>query len=235
MGSQDLGLLVQVAGGQREALGDLEWEGWIGSPRIRFAAQRMRRESLGSDTLPLEHAMREDARFGRLRLPRGTLEDRPHPTAQSEHPHNPALATIAIYKFAKATLSVLSAIVAWRFMNPHVEAAMRTWADSLPIGFSEHLVREALAQVGGVPAFRWRQLGLVSLTYAAVFTLEGVGLWRERRWAEYLTIVTSSLLLPFEFIAVLHHVTLIRTGVLLANAVIVAYLIVVTTRHRRMP
>ena len=119
-------------------------------------------------------------------------------------------------------------------MNPHVESEMRKWAESLPIGFSEHLVREALAQVSGIPAFRWRQLGLVSLAYASVFTLEGVGLWRERRWAEYLTIVTSSLLLPFELIAVLHRATLIRTGVLLANAVIVAYLIVVTTRHRRV-
>jgi uncharacterized membrane protein (DUF2068 family) len=163
------------------------------------------------------------------------LEDRSSVTPACERPHNPALATIAVYKFVKAALSVLSAIVAWRLMNPHVEAAMHEWAQSLPVGFSEHLLHEALAQVSGVPAFRWRQLGLVSLVYASVFTLEGVGLWRERRWAEYLTIVTSSLLLPFEFIAVLHHVTVVRTGVLLANAVIVAYLIVVTTRHRRMP
>lgn len=163
------------------------------------------------------------------------MEDRPSVTSPNERPHNPALAAIAVYKFVKAALSVLSAIVAWRLMNPHVEAAMHDWAQSLPVGFSEHLLHEALAQVSGVPAFRWRQLGLVSLVYASVFTLEGVGLWRERRWAEYLTIVTSSLLLPFEFIAVLHHVTVVRTGVLLANAVIVAYLIIVTTRHRRMP
>ena len=162
------------------------------------------------------------------------MEDRPSVTPLSERPHNPALAAIAMYKFVKAALSVLSAIVAWRLMNPHVEAAMHEWAQSLPVGFSEHLLHEALAQVSGVPAFRWRQLGIVSLVYASVFTLEGVGLWRERRWAEYLTIVTSSLLLPFEFIAVLHHVTVVRTGVLLANAVIVAYLIIVTTRHRRM-
>lgn len=163
------------------------------------------------------------------------MEDRPSVAPPSERPHNPALAAIAVYKFVKAALSVLSAIVAWRLMNPHVEAAMHDWAQSLPVGFSEHLLHEALAQVSGVPAFRWRQLGLVSLAYASVFTLEGVGLWRERHWAEYLTIVTSSLLLPFEFIAVVHHVTVVRTGVLLANAVIVAYLIVVTTRHRRMP
>ncbi len=163
------------------------------------------------------------------------MEDRRNGTAAADQPHNPALAAIAIYKFAKATLSVLSAVVAWRLMDPHLEAAMHAWAQSLPVGASEHLIREALAQVSGVPAFRWRQLGIVSLTYAAVFSLEGVGLWRERRWAEYLTIVTSSLLLPFEFMAVLHHATLVRTGVLLANAVIVAYLIVVTTRHRRPP
>jgi uncharacterized membrane protein (DUF2068 family) len=164
------------------------------------------------------------------------LEDRPNVTPpRGERPHNPALASIAIYKFVKATLSVLSALVAWRLMNPHVEAAMRNWAESLPVGFSEHLVREALAQVSGVPAFRWRQLGIVSLVYASVFTIEGVGLWRERRWAEYMTIVTSSLLLPFEFIAVMRQLTLVRTAVLLANAVIVAYLIVATTRHHRKP
>jgi uncharacterized membrane protein (DUF2068 family) len=180
--------------------------------------------------------MGEDWEFYSIQIRRGTLEERRrNETPLNGRPHNPALATISIYKFIKAALSVLSAVAAWRLTNPHVEAAMRTWAESLPQGFSEHIVREALAQVSGIPAFRWRQLGIVSLVYASVFTVEGVGLWLERRWAEYLTIVTSSLLLPFEFIAVMNHLTLVRMGVLLANAAIVAYLIVVTTRHRPMP
>ena len=151
----------------------------------------------------------------------------------SLHRHNPALATIALYKFVKATLALLSAVVAWRLMNPSVEAAMHSWAEKQPIGFSEHLVREALERISGIPAARWRQLGLVSLAYAAVFTVEGIGLWRERRWAEYLTIVTSSLLLPLEFVSVLHNVTLARMSILLANAAIVAYLVVVTLRPGR--
>jgi hypothetical protein len=33
----------------------------------------------------------------------------------------------------------------------------------------------------------------------------------------------------------MHHLTLVRAGVLLANALIVAYLIVITTRHNRTP
>jgi uncharacterized membrane protein (DUF2068 family) len=161
------------------------------------------------------------------------LQDRPNEIQSSGHQHNPALATIAIYKFVKAALSILSAVLAWRLMNPHVETALRAWAESLPVGFSEHLVRELLAQVSGIPVFRWRQLGLVSLVYASVFTVEGIGLWRERRWAEYLTIVTSSLLLPFEFIAVMHRATLVRMAVLIANAAIVAYLVVWTRRRLR--
>jgi uncharacterized membrane protein (DUF2068 family) len=162
------------------------------------------------------------------------LEDRRTGTAVTDQPHNPALAAIALYKFAKATLSVLSAVLAWRLMDPHLEAALHTWSESLPEGFSEHLIRDALAQVSGVDPFRWKELGIVSLAYAAVFCVEGYGLWRERRWAEYMTIVTSSLLLPFEFMAVMHRMTLVRIGVLLANAVIVAYLIIVTARHRRL-
>jgi uncharacterized membrane protein (DUF2068 family) len=166
--------------------------------------------------------------------PPDAAEDYSNEMQPSGHHHNPALATIAVYKFAKAALSILSAVVAWRLMNPSVERAMHAWADTLPIGFSEKLLRQALQQVSGIPAFRWRQLGLVSLAYAAVFTVEGVGLWLERRWAQYMTILTSSLLLPFEFIAVLHHLTLLRTAVLLANAAIVAYLVFWTMRrHRR--
>jgi uncharacterized membrane protein (DUF2068 family) len=177
--------------------------------------------------------MGEDQGLDQLKALGDNLEDRPNALPSSGHQHHAALATIAIYKFAKAALSLLSAVVAWRLTNPHVEAAMHAWAETLPIGFSEHLVREALAQVSGIPAFRWRQLGIVSLIYASVFTVEGVGLWLERQWAEYLTIVTSSLLLPFEFIAVLHRATLLRSVVLIANAAIVAYLIVWTRRRRK--
>jgi uncharacterized membrane protein (DUF2068 family) len=181
--------------------------------------------------LALPRHVREDCGLA-IYDPGDNLEERPITVELAGHKHHPALMTISVYKFVKAALSLLSAVVAWRLTNPHVEAAMHAWAETLPQGFSEHLVREALAAVSGIPAFRWRQLGFVSLLYATLFTVEGVGLWRERSWAEYLTIVTSSLLLPFEFIAVLHHPTLLRTGVLIANAAIVAYLIVWTLRRR---
>jgi uncharacterized membrane protein (DUF2068 family) len=55
--------------------------------------------------------------------------------------------------------------------------------------------------------------------------VEGVGLWLEFTWAAYLTVVSTSLLLPFELYEVVEQVSMLRVGVLLLNLVIVLYLI----------
>jgi uncharacterized membrane protein (DUF2068 family) len=67
--------------------------------------------------------------------------------------------------------------------------------------------------------------GLVSLGYAGLLLLEGIGLWLERSWAAYLTVTSTSLLLPFELYEVIDRVTILRAGLLILNLVIVLYLI----------
>jgi uncharacterized membrane protein (DUF2068 family) len=61
--------------------------------------------------------------------------------------------------------------------------------------------------------------------------VEGVGLWLEFTWAAYLTVVSTSLLLPFELYEVFEQVSVLRVGVLLLNLVIVLYLISQLKRH----
>jgi len=56
--------------------------------------------------------------------------------------------------------------------------------------------------------------GLVSLGYAAMLLAEGIGLWLELTWAAYLTVVSTSLLLPFELYEVIERVSMLRVGVL---------------------
>jgi len=53
--------------------------------------------------------------------------------------------------------------------------------------------------------------------------VEGMGLWLEYTWAAYLTVVSTSLLLPFELYEVIEQVSILRVGVLLLNPVIVRY------------
>lgn len=73
--------------------------------------------------------------------------------------------------------------------------------------------------------------GFVSLGYAGMLLVQGIGLWLEFTWAAYLTVVSTSLLLPFELYEVIEQVSILRVGVLLLNLVIVLYLISQLRRH----
>src|SRR5262249_23481163 len=55
--------------------------------------------------------------------------------------------------------------------------------------------------------------------------VEGIGLWHERRWAEYLTVIATAGLLPFEILELTHRVTVIRIGALVVNLLIVVWLV----------
>jgi len=74
-------------------------------------------------------------------------------------------------------------------------------------------------------------IGISALAYGVLEVVEGVGLWKRQRWAEYLTVIATSLLIPLELYELAHHATLLKLGGLIANIVIVAYLIRVLRRH----
>lgn len=66
---------------------------------------------------------------------------------------------------------------------------------------------------------------LASAVMVALETIEAVGLWFEKRWVEYLTVVETSLLLPYEIYELTQKVDAIRIGALIFNVVIVAYIV----------
>lgn len=67
-------------------------------------------------------------------------------------------------------------------------------------------------------------LGVVVILYAGLEITEGVGLAMRRRWAEYLTVIATGLLIPYEAWEVAHRLTLLRVGALLVNVAVVGYL-----------
>jgi len=63
-----------------------------------------------------------------------------------------------------------------------------------------------------------------AIAYALLEGSEGVGLAMRRRWAEYLTVIATGLLIPYELYEVIRHVTLFKVGALLLNLAVVGYL-----------
>jgi uncharacterized membrane protein (DUF2068 family) len=67
-------------------------------------------------------------------------------------------------------------------------------------------------------------LAMGAIVYALLEGTEGVGLAMRRRWAEYLTVIATGILIPYEAYEVIHKVTLFKIGALLLNVAVVGYL-----------
>jgi uncharacterized membrane protein (DUF2068 family) len=68
-------------------------------------------------------------------------------------------------------------------------------------------------------------LGAGLLLYAVIEGTEAVGLWYQRRWAEYLTFAATTLLLPLEAFELTRRVSPFKVTALVINLAIVAYLV----------
>jgi uncharacterized membrane protein (DUF2068 family) len=65
----------------------------------------------------------------------------------------------------------------------------------------------------------------IALTYALIEGIEAVGLWYGKRWAEYLTLIVTSSLLPVEIYELTQHATPFKILALIVNVAVVAYLL----------
>ena len=72
---------------------------------------------------------------------------------------------------------------------------------------------------------RLKQISAAIFAHAGLDILEGTGLVLRKVWAEFVTVILSGFFLPFEFMALAHHVTWIRVGVTAINVAVVIYLI----------
>ncbi len=64
-----------------------------------------------------------------------------------------------------------------------------------------------------------------AIVYAVVEGVEAVGLWLEKRWAEYLTAIATAGFLPFEIKALIDRVTVLRVVALILNLAILVWLL----------
>ena len=89
--------------------------------------------------------------------------------------------------------------------------------------------RQALSKgadrILGLDVHELRVLLTISATYAVIETVEAVGLWKDRRWAEYVTAVATAGFLPLEIYELTERVTVLRIGALLVNLAILTWLV----------
>jgi uncharacterized membrane protein (DUF2068 family) len=69
-----------------------------------------------------------------------------------------------------------------------------------------------------------RVAALVAIGYGVLELVEGTGLWLDQLWAEYLTVIATSLLVPLELYELIRHPSVWKAAGIAVNIAIVVYL-----------
>ena len=134
------------------------------------------------------------------------------------------LRTIAVYKLVKVLLLLALAYGEVRLSDASLAAKLVTWASARPLGLEHDVATRFLEWFSGLSASRLHALRIVTLAYAAVFATEGIGLWMQKGWAEWLTVIITASLIPLEVWELIFRPTAGKAAVLIANLAIVIYL-----------
>ncbi|MCU1282432.1 MAG: putative rane protein [bacterium] len=85
---------------------------------------------------------------------------------------------------------------------------------------------------GYVSDRKLHEAGAAGAIYALVFAVEGVGLLRVKRWAEWLTVIVTTSFVPLEIWKIAEHTTPPALVALAINVAVVVYLALRLARER---
>jgi uncharacterized membrane protein (DUF2068 family) len=145
--------------------------------------------------------------------------------------HHTGLAVIAVFKVVKGLLLFLLALGLLKLMHAEIATLFSLLIEALHLNADSRFIHALILKVDALQPHSVLLAGLVSLGYAGILLVEGIGLWLQFTWAAYLTVLSTSLLIPFELYEVFEQVSMLRVGVLLLNLIIVLYLIRQLKRH----
>ena len=131
--------------------------------------------------------------------------------------HHTGLAMIAVFKAVKGLLLLFLGLGLLKLVHAEIATLFSHLIEALHLNADSRLIHALVLKVDALQPH--------------TVLLAGLGLWLELTWAAYLTVVSTSLLLPFELYEVIEQVSMLRVGVLLLNLVIVFCLVSQLKRH----
>lgn len=158
--------------------------------------------------------------------------------ASTKHPVRgmDGLRVIGLIKLGKAALLLATTYGLYRLLNQDLVDELHEWLYSLTDTFERRLLERGLDWLDSLGATRIHNIVIATSVYIAVLLTEGIGLILRKTWAEWLTVIASASLIPFElwrlFFGHHLHALAVLTATLL-NVAIVIYLVWILRRARR--
>ncbi|HEU5350662.1 MAG TPA: DUF2127 domain-containing protein [Terracidiphilus sp.] len=150
-------------------------------------------------------------------------------------PRNKWLLLIALYKLVQATLIAAIGVGALRLLHKDFADVMQQVASALRFNPESRLVNFVLDKAAIVDDHLLRRIGAVAFLYAGLSLAEGMGLYLERAWGEFLTLFITASFLPWEAFEVFKRVTWVRIALLIVNVLVFIYLLKVVSERKARP
>ena len=144
------------------------------------------------------------------------------------------LKLIALFKIAKGILLLVLG-VSILFLNSRA-----AWMDNISDWVADEILLkhskvvhyllnrlQAMLAGGGI----WRATGFLGLFYSAILFTEGIGVYLQKRWAEYLMVFATGALIPLEVRHIYYRPSIAAVIILAANCFIVWFLYKVLKRE----
>ena len=132
---------------------------------------------------------------------------------------------IAFFEAFKGTLVLVAGFGLLSLVHRDLEDLAERLVRHSHLNPASHYPRVFIEAAAGTSDARLRTLAALAFVYSTVRFVEAYGLWRMRAWAEWFAIISGCVYLPIEVYELAKGATLIKAGILILNAVIVAYLL----------
>lgn len=148
----------------------------------------------------------------------------PYGLAKRKSESRTAILLIALFKLLKGLSLLLLGFGLLRLLHRDIETSVTHWIEMARIDPENRHIHGLLVKIFAVTPKQLKALSAGTLVYAALFLTEGTGLLLRKRWAEYMTVITTSLFIPLEVYEIWHHPTALRVAILVINVATVWYL-----------
>jgi uncharacterized membrane protein (DUF2068 family) len=132
---------------------------------------------------------------------------------------------IAAFKLGQALLFIAVGVGALRLLHKDLGDILLRFAYHLRFNPESRFVNFVLDRAAIVDDRLLRRFSLALFAYASLGIAEGIGLYLEKAWGEYLTLLITASFLPWEIFEVIHKLSLMRASLLVVNLLVFFYLL----------
>lgn len=134
---------------------------------------------------------------------------------------------IAVSKCLKSACLIVVGIFLLHMINLNrdVHDTLLGIVNAVRLDENNRFIHTLLEKTLGISAAKLRLIYTGTLVYAGLYLLEGVGLFMDKAWAEWMTIITTAGFIPLEVWEIIDGPTVTKCGVFALNMFILVYLI----------